>query len=160
MKTAKLSPPWWEYYHKLYALFGQDPEIHMNFEDDDKVIKMYVDNPAKAEGLAKIIPSEMDFGNVKVTINVIPSDKAESMEQVYKTIFNGNPVFSDAVEVDEPGLPHMCYIVFKPEIVQFYDDNLCDLNGNMTTLHQDIAGDVLNVENNVYFCTENIRNDG
>ena len=158
-KKSELSPPWWEFYHKLDAMFGSDPEIHMEFNDDDedKEIKMFVDSQAKADALMQVLPMEKDYGNVKLKLTIVPSDKAGSIAQLYKTIFNGNPVFSDAVEVDQPGYPHFSYVVFKPLIVQFYDDNLMDVNGNVTTLHQDIARDLFESKDGVYFCTESIR---
>ena len=157
MEKTKLSPPWWEFYNKLDAMFGRDPEIHLEFNEEDMIIKMFVDNPAKADAIAQVLPIEKDYGNVKLKIEVIPSDKANGVEQLYKTIFNGNPVFSDAVDVNVEGLPHVSYVIFKPLIVQFYNDNLADANGNVTTLHQDIAKDLFEPKQNVYYCTENIR---
>ena len=157
MENVKMSPPWWEFYHKLEAMFGNDPEIHLDFNEDEKIIKLFVDNSAKADALTKVLPVEKDYGNVKIKIEVVPSDKTASVEQLYKTIFNGNPVFSTAFDLDVEGMPHASYVVFKPLIVQFYNDNLADANGNITTLHQEIAKDVFEPMNNVYFCTENLR---
>ena len=153
---AKLSPPWWEFYNKLVAMFGQDPEIHLEFKDEE-VIKMYVDNQAKADALTQVLPAEKDFGNVKIKIEIIPSDKASGIEQLYKTIFNGNPVFSQTCERDVEGMPHALFVIFKPLVVQFYDDNLTDAYGNFNGLHQEIARDLFVGKDGVYFCTEEIE---
>lgn len=155
----KMSPPWWEYYRELFAMFGRDADIKMNFDDELMVIKMWVDNQAKADALAKELPATKDFGNVKLKIEIIPSDKAASTAQLYKTIFNGNPVFSDAVEIDVEGLPHCTYVMFKPEVVQFYNDNLCDAHGNITTLYQDIAKDIFGETTGLYYCTDKIKGE-
>ena len=157
MENTKLSPPWWEFYHKLEAMFDRDPDIHMSFDEDDMTVKMYVDNQAKADALEQALPSKKEFGNVVLTINIIPSNKVSNYEQLYKTIFSGNPVFSDAVHVEGPGMPNLSYVIFKPLIVQFFNDNMADANGNLTTLYQDIAKDLFVAKDGVYFCTENIR---
>ena len=98
-----------------------------------------------------------DFGNVQLKVEIVPSDKANSVEQLYKTIFNGNPVFVDAVDIDQEGLPHVSYVIFKAAIAQFFDDNLADAYGNYTALYQDVAQELFVAKNNVYFCTENVR---
>lgn len=155
----QMSSPWWEYYRKLFSLFGRDPDIKMNFDDELKVIKIWVDNQPKADALAQELPKEKEFGNVKVKIEVIPSDKAVSTAQLYKTMFNGNPVFSDAIEINGAGLPHCTYIMFKPEVVQFYNDNMGDVHGNITTLHQDIAKDIFGETTGLYYCTDKIKGE-
>ena len=155
MEKTKLSPPWWEYYHKLVCLFSRDPEIKIIFDDaDSNIIKIYVDNQAKADALAKVLPTEKEFGNVILKIEIIPSDNANSVAALYRTIFAGNPILSEVYEVTEPGAPKFTYVVFEPEIVQFYDDNLMDLHGNITTLHQNVAPDVFGETPGVYFCTD------
>ena len=158
MENTKLSPPWWEFYQKMEAMFGQDPEIHINFDEKEMVLKLFVDSQPKAGALTQVLPSEKEFGNVTLKIEIVPSNKAGDISQLYKTAFNGNPVFSNVIEIDQPGLPHFSYVIFKPLVVQFYDDNLMDAYGNVTTLHQDIARDIFDNEDGVYFCTENMQN--
>lgn len=157
MEKTKLSPPWWEYYHKLDAMFSRDPDIHMEFDEENLIVKMYVDNGAKADALKKVLPAKKEFGNVEVTINIIPSNKVNDIEQIYKTIFAGNPIFSDAMQTQVAGVPVMTYVIFKPLIVQFFNDNMADANRNLTALYQDIAKDVFLEQDGVYYCTESIR---
>jgi len=154
---TKLSPPWWEFYNKLNAMFGNDPEIHMDFNEEQYTIKMFVDNQAKADALAQVLPMEKEYGKITLKIEIIPSDKANGFEQLYKTIFNGNPVFSEAVDIDQEGIPHVSYVIFKPLIAQFFNDNLADAFGNYTALYQDVAKELFVPQNGVYFCTENLR---
>ena len=99
----------------------------------------------------------MEYGNVKLEIQVIPSDKVGSNEQLYKAAFNGNPVFSNAVDITTEGLPHVSYVIFKPLIAQFYNDNLADAYGNYTGLYQDVAKDLFVEKSGVYYCTESLR---
>jgi hypothetical protein len=43
--------------------------------------------------------------------------------------------------------------VFEKKVVQFFNDQLDDINGNKSTLYQDIAKDVFEKHEGVYFCT-------
>ena len=156
-KNVKLSPPWYTFYHKINAMFGSDPEITIKFDEDAMILKLFVDNQAKADALAKVLPIEKDFGNVKLNIEVIPSDKVNSVKQLYKTIFSDNPVLSQVIEVTDPSMPQASYVVFNPLIVQFYNDNLADAYRNETTLLQEIAKDIFIQQSGIYYCTENIK---
>lgn len=156
-ENVKLSPPWYTYYHKIDAMFGSDPDIQIKFDEDTMTLKLFVDNQAKADALTKVLQPEIDFGNVKLKIEVVPSDKVDSVEQLYKTVFAGNPVFSDAIETCDPTSPHATYVVFNPMIVQFYNDNLADAFRNETTLHQEIAKDLFVQQPGVYFCTDELE---
>ena len=156
-KNVKLSPPWYTFYHKINAMFGSDPEITIKFDEDAMILKLFVDNQAKADAIAKVLPIEKDFGNVKLNIEVIPSDKVDSVKQLYKTIFSDNPVFSQVIEVADPSMPQASYVVFNPLIVQFYNDNLADAYRNETTLLQEIAKDIFIQQSGIYYCTENIK---
>ena len=67
-------------------------------------------------------------------------------------------VFANSVE-DDDGIVNwfsMVYVVFKNCVVQFFNDNLNDCHGVISTLYQDIAADVLTGEGaqGVYFNTD------
>lgn len=156
-ENVKLSPPWYTYYHKIDAMFGSDPDIQIKFNEDAMTLKLFVDNQAKADALTKVLQPEIDFGNVKLNVEVVPSDKVDSLEQLYKTVFAGNPVFNDVIEECDPSAPKATYVVFNPMIVQFYNDNLADAFRNETTLHQEIAKDLFVQQPGVYFCTDELE---
>lgn len=156
-ENVKLSPPWYTYYHKIDAMFGSDPDIQIKFNEDTMTLKLFVDNQAKADALTKVLNQEIDFGNVKLNVEVVPSDKVDSVEQLYKTVFAGNPVFNDVIEECDPSAPKATYVVFNPMIVQFYNDNLGDAFRNETTLHQEIAKDLFVQQPGVYFCTDELE---
>ena len=44
----KISPPWITYLNELQALFGEDPEITIKYDNDAKQVKLYVRNAEKA----------------------------------------------------------------------------------------------------------------
>jgi hypothetical protein len=47
------------------------------------------------------------------------------------------------------------YVIFKKEVVQYYDDNLGDAHGNRTTLYEQIANQIFEDREGIYFCTDN-----
>ena len=46
------------------------------------------------------------------------------------------------------------YVVFKNRVVQYWSDNLGDINGNTSTLYENIARDVFGETDNVCFNTD------
>ena len=46
------------------------------------------------------------------------------------------------------------YVVFKNRVVQFFNDNLNDIYGNISTLYQEIASDVFKEISGVNYCTD------
>ena len=145
-KGIGLSSPWWEYYHKLLALFEQDPEIHMEYDDLKKGIVMRVDNWKKADAIRELLPSEVFFGNVKVKISVITSnyDCIPNRAKLFETAFDGNPIFDQVITIDGsvPITGGTAYVMFKKKVAQFFNDNLADPRGNSSYLCADIAEDV------------------
>lgn len=153
MENVKLSAPWEILWKKMTALFGEDPDIELLYNDGDKVITLRVQNSSKADALAKILPTEMPFGNVTVRINVVPANDEDAAISIYQKAFDGNPAFSYAEEVEAAGFK-ATYVVFEKEVVQIPADNLGDINGNISTLFQDIANEVIDNHNGVFFCTD------
>lgn len=147
----QLSSPWVNFYRELEALFGDDPEIKIEY-DEDQNIDFYVDNEAKAEALLELLPGTRTFGNVTVFVNVIPFNTRRTIYcNIYETAFSGNPAF--AYTVNSTKLP-IQYVVFKNKVVQYFNDALDDAHGVRSTLYQDIAKDVFGELNGVYFCTD------
>lgn len=153
-KSMKLSAPWVKYYKEVNALFVRDPHVQVMFDEEAYTIKLYVEGSIKAEALEKLLSSEKEFGNVTVKTEVIPANPTHNPLELFKATFEGNPAFSYAVQKGGP-LNDFKYVVFEPEIVQFFDDSLSDVNGYCTTLYQEIAKDVFKVDG-VYFCTREV----
>lgn len=159
-KSMKLSPPWVKFYKEFEALFKDDPGIKMVFEEPDAEsdgykIKLFVEGGNKAEALTELLPTEKQFGNVTIYIEVVPANlNKENVVQLYRAAFEGNPAFAYAEAVTGISVPNFNYVVFEPEVVQFFNDDLGDINGYCTTLYQEIAKDVFKEQPGVYFCTD------
>jgi hypothetical protein len=99
---------------------------------------------------------------VKVKISVIPANKPNNSNiiknsnvSLFKRAFKNNDILSYTTE-DQKGLFTMSYIVFKPEIVQFFNDDLTDINGLASMLYNQIAYDIFRPELNVSYCIDKI----
>lgn len=151
-EVTKLSPPWITYVNELKELFGKDPQIEIVYDDDKHEVKLYVNDMNKSDALASILPPTKTFGNVELLINVVPSNDCIGYGSILRDAFSKNPVVSDVVEVDTP-FGRLCYLVFKKEVAQFYNDQMDDPHGLKSMLYQDIARDVLDNMSGVCCCT-------
>ena len=153
-KKAKLSPPWITFMSEVKALFEHDPEIKIMTDEDNYTLKLFVDNTDKAMALSKLLPEKKEYGNVVLKIEVVPANKDEySVCELFTKAFAGNPTLSYAESYDSP-FGVVSYAVFQKKVVQFYNDQMDDINGNRSTLFQDIAKDVFGDTHGIYFCTD------
>lgn len=86
-------------------------------------------------------------------ITVVPSNNDVSKSDLFKAAFAGNPIVSYTEHVDTMSNP-MDFIVFEKEVVQYFDDNLGDLYGIRSTLYQDLANEVFEDHQGVFFNTD------
>ena len=163
-ERLKISPPWCTYINKLQALFDGDPQIAFNIDlyaENPKVV-ISTNNGNKAAALIKLLPSEISFGNVTLLIDIdcvsIPNIAFITAQELFDTVFEGNPAFAYTVTTDGAWYPLFTYVVFKNCVVQFFNDNLNDPHGVISTLYQDIAAEIFEdcpfIEHGVSFCTD------
>lgn len=156
MAILKLSAPWQTYYRELCLLFEKDEEVRIVYDTDQQIISIYVDNAAKADAMYVALPSEKEFGNITLTINVISTSESPRnlRSSIYKDLFFGNSIVKEVVTVDEIMTNPITYVIFKKEVVQYFNDDLSDAHGVCSTLYQDIAKRVFEPNKNVHFCTD------
>lgn len=160
----KLSPPWVTYVNKLQALFDGDPQIafNINYQGvNGPSVVLACNNGDKVAALLKLLPEEVEFGNVILSIEVdgpVSNRAFTSAKELYDTAFGGNPAFAYAICPTAEGYHFidLTYIIFKNCVVQFFNDNLNDAHGLISTLYQEIANDVLvNTDfTGVCYCTD------
>ena len=164
MAKIKLSAPWNTYYEQVKALFGDDSEIHIVFDEEKKDLKLYVDTFTKADALQNLFPTEKEWGGVTMTITVIPPNKESTFKivrnremtskEIIEYAFCDNPHFGECIDVDFPLWSGFVYAMFKNEVIQYYTDDLGDPNGMTSTLAQNIAKEIFEPVDGVYYCTE------
>ena len=147
----KISPPWVTYINKLEALFDGDPliafNVNYNGEDGPEVV-LSTNDGDKAAALAQILPEGKYFGNIYLYIGIdrphMSNRAFTSKKELFEVAFKGNPAFAYAVCPAEDGYQWMSvtYVVFKNCVVQFFNDNLNDCHGIVSTLYQEIADEI------------------
>ena len=159
----KLSPPWITYLNKLKALFDPDPQIAFNYKyEDGPALVLATNNADKAVALRKLLPDGKQFGNIVMDISVECPKESNIVfptpKKLFDAAFQGNPVYAYSVAPAEED--HwwfaMTYVVFKNCVVQFFNDNLNDCHGIISTLYQDIAAEIFADADigNTYFNTD------
>ena len=168
MAIVNLSAPWVEHYRKLQELFRMDRQINVVFDAEEMKINIYVENETKAEALTDLLIPEISFGNVTVPVVVIPSnDPAPNFYQLkfrdsngdltpegkLRAAFSGNWVVEYITTVVGIGGQQMLFVMFKPIVAQYYNDDIGSLYGLHTTVYEDIAKGVFKEEPFVFFST-------
>ena len=154
MTNMKISSPWVTYFHQLDAMFGDDPDIRILCSDDCTDVKLYVNGEDKANALTKLLPAEKNFGHVTMKITVIPSNLTSGKAELFRKAFDGNPLYDETIVVQPEWTNNpFTYVMFKPFAVQYWNDNLGDPHGNVTTLAQDLARELFQNQEGVYFST-------
>lgn len=128
MSKMTLVSPWVEYFRKLEAIFKDDPEVTLRYNNADVSVKLFVSNQDKADALEALLPKTVSFGNVELTITVIPSNFKGTTIDIFRKAFNGNPIVTEIQTVSDPALANdINFIVFENRVVQYFNDDAGDL---------------------------------
>lgn len=165
MAKLTLSPPWAIYYEKIKVLFEEDKEIKIYYNEDEHELILYVENNRKAQALDYLLPNEIDFGNVTLTLTVIPANtklrgcplksSEYSIDTLFEIAFDNNEAFSYTKTISGVMSNPIIYVVFDKKVVQYFNDDLGDVNGLCSTLYQELAKEVFkDIDEGVFFCTD------
>lgn len=153
--NIKMASPWNIFAKRIHELFKYDDDIHVLYSDEDPYhIQIMVDSEDKYNALTQLMPPEKEFGNVKVQIDVVPSNKEKTDRELFETLFDGNPIFSNVITNKLPTGDEINFVMFKPYVVQYYVDNLRDPYGNNNELYGDIAEEVFGTRDGVQYSIE------
>lgn len=159
----KFAPPWVTFANKVKAMFGDDPDNTVVYENAVPKVIVVVNSAEKAAAIAALLPTEQKIGNVTLYIEVTTSDGSPIGEapkesaELFETAFKNNPAFSFTRCVDYAFITNeITYVVFANRVVQFFNDNLNDNFGNISTLYQEIAKEIFDPEvtNGVFYSTD------
>jgi hypothetical protein len=103
-----------------------------------------------------MLPTQKRFGNIIVYITVIPSntDDGTSLGDEYDDAFDSNGAYSFSRTVSGIMTNNITYVVFKNEVVQYFNDDLGDIYGQCSCLYEDLARAIFTDAKGVYFCTD------
>lgn len=158
--NTRLTPPWYIYQKQVKALFEHDPqiivgEIYQQENGTDYAFDIEVRSHEKYLALDRLLIRFKLFGNIALTINLFDEENADADAaiDVCRTLFNGNPIVESVEDIVDLAGAHHGFVVFAPRVIQYYADDLRDINGNETTLAQDIAREMFKDMDGVNFCT-------
>ena len=168
MARINLISPSDEYYNKMAAFFKDDPYTTVLYDESEKHIELLVNEPFKAVALSQLLKTELDFGDAKLLISVVPTnDDAkdaihyfkhmgvdEDYDVRYMHALNDNDIYSYVRSIKGMKGFDAVYVIFKKKVIQYYNDNLGDLNGVKSTLAEYIARDIFMPHNGVFFNTD------
>lgn len=164
MTNFKLEAPWYTYNKMVAKLFETDQEVEVSEvipgNDGSYTMTVSVSDHNKYIALDRVMPKKVEFGNITLNIVVKSSGSNNAIEdyvELYKIVFKGNMLVKDfKVATDFSGFTH-CFVRFWPEVVQFFNDNAADYNGNWSGLAQDIAKEVFaDCPAGIHFCTADL----
>lgn len=146
-------------------MFRDDPDTTVVYENAVPKVIVTVNGTNKATAIAALLPTEKKIGNVTLYVEVTTSDGSPLGEvsapaekaELFETAFKNNPAFSFTRCVDYAFITNkITYVVFANRVVQFFNDNLNDNFGNISTLYQEIAKDIFDpdITNGVFYSTD------
>lgn len=160
MANIKMLSPWVKYVKELEEMFLEDPTVHVVYDEDAREIRVYVDDAEKADALFRLLPNNVQFGNVELTILVIPANPAEEIREaadnatLVERAFRDNGAFVFSRTIRGVFSNDLTYVVFRNVVVQYFTDDLGDIFGLESTLYEDIARDVFSKREGLCFCTD------
>ena len=155
MARLGLSAPWTIFYRELEMMFEKDPGVRVVFDEKNKEVRLYVEKEEKASALMELLPSKKEFGSYTLMVTVIPANGVKMTQPAtYAAALDGNPALSYIKTIRGIFSNDLTYVVFKNKVVQYFNDDLGDVNGNCSTLYQEIAKDIFVEQQGIFFCTD------
>ena len=174
IKKTKLSPPWYTLANKINAFFKGDEDVTVfplaKIEKTDSETKeeyvIYIDTPDadKAIALQKVLKTEYPFGNINVKVVIRVTNSTDKKAKVntkvstepatyndYCDAFISTPNVEDIQLVRDVFGTQWTVVIFKKEVVQFYNDDLTDAFGNWNGLYTDIANDIFKYNDHIKY---------
>ena len=172
MKKLNLQSPWVTYYNKIRALFDGDEEVSITdispaeentagLDVDYEFAIVVFSNKDKFIAMTQLLPRVVEFGNVKLGIEICMSGEGDGHSErikQYQALFSGNHHVKDIKDVVDQAGVHHGFVRFNPDVIQFYNDDISDYSGNWTGLLHNIAKEIFTEEyRGVNFCIADVE---
>lgn len=130
-------------------------------------IKLFVQTSDKAEALSQLLNPEKTFGETTVKVTVIPANPvskdtklwikgivdSENYDRLISIALSDNELFYTIRVIKGLLGFDAVYVLFNKTVVQYYNDNIGDLNGIKSTLAEDIVRDIFVQHPGIFYCT-------
>lgn len=120
MARLKLSPPWVILYREVDAMFKNDDDVMVVYDEEENEIKLYVEGEEKAGAMSELLPTEKQFGNVTLKVTVVPANGLllnQKVSDAYRAMFEGNSAVDYIEDVEGVFSNDLHYVVFAKEVV-------------------------------------------
>lgn len=158
MAKLNQSAPWVTYVSELEQMFKYDNEVHVVYAEEEYTVQLFVEEGMKASALRELLPEEKTFGDVKLSIVIVPANgvfiPTTDDDNLFYFALRGNGAFAFTKVISGILSNDIIYVVFKNKVVQYFDDNLGDIYGQRSTLYQEIAKNLFNKIDGVFYCTD------
>jgi len=150
MSKVNLANPITGHANELAAFLAKDADIHTKFEFKRRVLRIYVDDAAKAEALACVLKKRIELGKLYLDIAIYPpnGDKGygkkldvklndlekgepEVLKALWKTAFKGNKNFVRVLQAKDRTGTIWTFALFNRVAVQWLNDDI--QNPELTT---------------------------
>ena len=154
----KMLSPWEVQVNRIRAFFAKDERVTVRYNPKTPEVALLVKGTAKAEALEYLMPSCYEYGSVVLYVNIVPDNSEPDELQIVKDALEGNKAVSRFETLEQGPMAGATYVVFQPDIVQFLNDDISDVDGKHSTLMQYLAGKIFDPEmtNGFFFCTEKV----
>lgn len=159
---VKLSPPWDGYMSMLASFFKGDNRIRVG-ECAKGVGTIEVFDTKMYVALGQVLRTKLRFGNVKLEIRLVPANgiktamKGEMTDlAALKYVLSKNPAFAKIIS-RKTAMGNFVYVLFKPEVLLWYNDNLASPYKQSATVYEQAALTVFVDRLGVSYATEPAR---
>ena len=156
---VKMSPPWDGHMSMLASFFAGDSRVKVGYCGDNNVGTIEVFDTKMYVALQQVMRQKVKFGNVTLKISIIPANSVKAFKgemtdlQALKEVLKGNPAFSK-IKSEKGGMFDFVFCIFKPLVIQWYNDNLGNPWKLTTSTYEKQADFVFKRELGVSFTTE------
>ena len=156
-KNLNLSPPPYTYFNFLKHSIGNDPCLEVLemqvMEGGNYLIQIEVEVRSKARALAVILKLHQNIGNENIYIEVLNNGRIVRPQEDYRTMRDFIKMFECALSTNHyfdratfiktiSGMP-IVFLIFKKEVIQFFNDDLSDLYANFNGVAADVFREVM-----------------
>lgn len=127
---------------RLEKLFEADPKVTVEKDYGKPKATVRVEGQAKAEAIERLLPDTVEFGNVTLEVEVVPSNAEATEADCFRAAFEGNPIMDGVAEGYGPA-GDIAFALFVPETVQLREDDISEFGGLSTLTCAELAESVL-----------------
>ena len=153
-----LAPPWITYWNEIVSTIGKDTSIQIlpliSFGENNYFIILVVQDPQKAQALATLLKPTQEFGNITVSISVTTNNgiieplpcplSAFIIADLFNIALNNNPYFEGITVIKNPMTnENNVFPVFKPSVIQFFNDDISNLCQTFTEVAAKVFANVM-----------------